>query len=138
MKKVEKLLSEGKSPKEIIEMGFAHSTVYAVAKKVRSKTAKKDFEVELGIYDLIQQMAQWIELLAFDSGFSDGTKLVPCLHCANKGEADFMMKINKKEDRFECPRCGSYLLDGGHLSVLSTIYLVQQRIKRGEKPPEVA
>jgi hypothetical protein len=92
MKKIEKLLSGGKSPKEVIGMGFAHSTVYVVAKKVKSKTVKNDFEVELDIYDLIQQMAQWIELLAIDSGFSDGTNPVPCLYCAGKGKADYMMK----------------------------------------------
>lgn len=50
MNKVDKLLSEGKSPKEIIRMGFAHSTVYAVAKKVRGKSAEKNSEVDLDIY----------------------------------------------------------------------------------------
>ena len=136
MKKIEKLLSGGKSPKEVIGMGFAHSTVYVVAKKVKSKTVKNDFEVELDIYDLIQQMAQWIELLAISSGFSDGTNPVLCLYCASKGEADFMMEMNKKKNKFQCPKCGDSLSHPGQLSWLSNIYLVQERRKRGIKPPK--
>ena len=134
MKKIQELLSEGKSPKEIIGMGFAHSTVYAVAKKGKGKVAKKDFEVDLGIYDLIEQMAHWIDLLIIDSGFADETKSVPCLYCAGKGEENFLMK--KKKGRFKCPRCGESLWQAGQLSQFSTIYLVQERLKRGEKPPE--
>jgi predicted RNA-binding Zn-ribbon protein involved in translation (DUF1610 family) len=131
MDKIHKLLSEGKSPKEIIGMGFAHSTVYAVAKKVKGKIAGKKFEVDLDIYELIDQMTQWMALLIIDAGFADETKPVPCLYCAAKGEENFMMK--KKKDRFECPRCGESLLQANQLSQLSTICLVRERIKRGEK-----
>jgi hypothetical protein len=136
MKKVEELLSEGKSPKEIVGMGYARSTVYAVAKKVNKN--KGDFEVELDTYDLIQQMAQWIDLLIIDSRFFDGTKPVPCLDCANNGETDFMMKLNKAQDKFECPRCGEYLWNAGQLGLLANICLVKERLKRGFKPPGAA
>jgi hypothetical protein len=108
MEEIQKLLSEGKSPKEVIGMGFAPLTVYAVAKKGKDKIAKKDFEVDLGIYELIDQMASWIDLLIIGPGFADGTKPVPCLYCANEGEADLVMKMNEKENRFECPRCGRW------------------------------
>jgi len=134
MNKVDKLLSEGKSPKEIIGMGFARSTVYAVAKKGKGKIAEKNFEVDLDIYELIDQMAQWIALLIINAGFADGTKAVPCLYCAEKGEEDFMMK--RKKDRFECPRCGASLLQAGQLSQLSAYCLVKERIKRGEDPAQ--
>jgi len=134
MNKVHKLLSEGKSPKEIIGMGFAHSTVYAAAKKVKGQIAEKNFEVDLDIYELIDQMTQWIALLIIDAGFADGTRAVPCLYCAGKGEENFMMK--KKKGRFECPRCGASLLEAGRLSMLSTFCLVSERIKRGEYTPQ--
>ena len=134
MEKVEELLSEGKSPKEIIGMGFPRSTVYAVARKGKGKVVEKDFEVDLDIYELIDQMAHWINLLWRVSGFADGTRAVPCLYCADKGEENFLMK--EKKDRFECPRCGTTLLRPGHLSWVLTVHLVEERIKRGEKPPE--
>lgn len=134
MNKVEKLLSEGKSPKEIIGMGFASSTVYAVAKKAKGKVSEQSFEVDLDLYELIDQMAQWIALLVIDAGFADGSKTVPCLYCAEEGEGDFMMK--KKKDRFECPRCGASLLQVGQLSQFSTVCLVKERIKRGQHPPQ--
>jgi len=134
MNKIEKLLSEGKSPKEIIAMGFAPSTVYAVAKKVKGKVGERSFEVDLDLYELIDQMAQWIALLIVDAGFADGIKAVPCLYCAEKGEGDSMMK--EKKGRFECPRCGTSLLRAGQLSQISTLRLVKERIKRGEYPPQ--
>jgi hypothetical protein len=81
-------------------------------------------------------MAQWIELMAISSGFSDGTNPVPCLYCANHGETDFMMKMNKRKQDFECPECGNHLTYAGLLSTLSDIYLVQERRKRGVKPPK--
>ena len=134
MEKVEELLSEGKSPKEIIGMGFPRSTVYAVAKKGKGKVVEKDFEVDLDTYELIDQMAQWINLLCIVSGFADGTRAVPCLYCADKGEENFLMK--KKKDRFECPRCGTTLWSPLYLSSFSTVHLVGEQIKRGEKPLE--
>jgi len=141
MKKIEKLLLQGKSTKEVIAMGYAYSTVYVVAKKLKSKTMHKDAEnVEdaddgLEIYELIEQMARWIAILAIDSGFCDGAKQVPCLYCAQQGEKDFMMKLNEKEDQFECPRCGDCLPNATYLSSLATVYLVQERTKRGYAPP---
>jgi hypothetical protein len=134
MNKVNKLLSEGKSPKEIIGMGFAPSTVYAVAKKVKAKIAERNFQVDLDLYELIDQIARWIALLIIDAGFADGIRAVPCLYCAGNGEENFMMK--KKRDRFECPRCGTRLLQTGQLSLLSTFCLVKERMKRGEYPPQ--
>ncbi len=47
MNSIQKLLSEGKTQKEIIEMGFARSTVYALAKKIKAKGTKKKFEVRV-------------------------------------------------------------------------------------------
>lgn len=133
MEKIQELLSKGKTPKEIIGMGFPHSTVYAVAKKAKGKVAEKDFEVDLDIYELIDQMAHWIDLLIIVSGFADGTRPVPCLYCAGKGEENFLMK--RKKGRFECSRCGETLWPPTQLSLVSTIHLVKERLKRGEKPP---
>ena len=134
MQKIEELLAGGESPKEIMAKGFARSTVYAVAKKF-NKSVKKNFEVELEIFDLIQQMAQWISLLITDSQFTGGAKSVPCLSCTVRGETDATMKLNEGEDIFECPKCGTYLWNARKLSFEANIRLVQERIKREFKPP---
>jgi len=60
---IEKLLSEGKTPKEIVAMGFNSSVVYTVATKDKGKTTKGECEKKLGKLDNILEVARDIDLL---------------------------------------------------------------------------
>jgi ParB/RepB/Spo0J family partition protein len=84
-------------------------------------------------FELLEQMAKWLDLVVVTSGFADGTRKVPCVSCIRRGEENCLMEM--KDDRFECPKCGEFLYIPFGISWRATVGLVLEWVVRGYEPP---
>lgn len=85
-------------------------------------------------FELIEQIAKWLDLLIVTYGFADGSKPVPCVHCVREGEENCLMEM--KDGKFECPRCREFLYRPFSLSWRATVGVVKEWVARGYEPPE--
>jgi ParB/RepB/Spo0J family partition protein len=85
-------------------------------------------------FELLEQIAKWLDLLIVTCGFANGTRKVPCISCIRRREENCLMEM--KDNRFECPRCGEFLYIPFGISWQATVGSVVEWCARGYEPPE--
>ncbi len=86
-------------------------------------------------FELIERMTKWLDLLIVLSGFADGRRPVPCIHCTRKGEENCLMEMN--DHKLECPRCKGVMYLPFSLSWKAAVLQTMELVARGYAPPEI-